>query len=145
MDVRSMFDKQYLYAYDLQGRDVTVTISKVVGGTLVGQGGKKNKKPILFFRGKEKGLGLNITNARTIASMYGNSFRSEDWIGKRITLYATTTTFGSQTVECIRIRPTIPGAKVQDAPPDPPAAPSDGDDRGDAPTDAEWDAAGASS
>lgn len=130
-DVRSMFDKQYLYAYDLQGRDVTVTITKVVGGTLVGTGGKKNKKPIVFFQGKEKGLGLNITNARTIAAMYGNSFKSEDWIGKRVTLYATTTTFGSQTVECIRIRPTIPGSKVQDAPADPPAR---DDDRGDAPS-----------
>jgi|SRR6185436_8561501 len=118
-DVRTMFDKQYLYAYDLQGRDVTVTISKVVGGTLVGTGGKSNKKPIVFFNGTKKGLALNITNARAIAAMYGG-FKSEEWIGKKITLYPTTTQFGSQTVECIRVRPGIPKGKdtpIADPPP----------------------------
>lgn len=109
-DVRKMFDKAYIYAYDLEGRDVTVTIERVTGGTLVGTGGKSNKKPILFFKGTEKGLALNVTNARVIAGLYGG-FESDKWIGKRITLYPTTTTFGSQTVECIRIRPTIPKGK----------------------------------
>ncbi len=148
-DVRSLFDKAYLYAYDLQGRDVTVKIVKVVGGTLVGQGGKSNKKPILFFEGKEKGLAINITNARTIAAMYGGSFRSEDWIGKWITLYPTTTTFGSNTVECIRIRPEIPkvGQQVRRAapaaPPTPPEAPppEEARERGDEPTPEEYGAA----
>ena len=119
-DVRTMFDKAYLYAYDLQGRDVTVTIAKVVGGTLTGQGGKSSKKPIVFFNGTKKGLALNITNAKTIASMYGG-FESEKWIGKKVTLYPTTTQFGSQTMECIRVRPSIPkGAATQIAEPPPP-------------------------
>lgn len=110
MDVRKLYDKAYIYAYDLEGRDVTVEIVRVTGGTLVGTGGKSNKKPVLYFKGTEKGLALNITNARVIAGLYGG-FDSEKWIGKRITLYATTTTFGSQTVDCIRIRPTVPKGK----------------------------------
>lgn len=109
-DVRKLFDKAYIYAYDLEGRDVTVTIERVIGGTLVGTGGKSNKKPIVFFKGTEKGLALNITNARTIAGLYGG-FDSETWIGKKITLYATTTSFGSQTVDCIRIRNVVPKGK----------------------------------
>lgn len=108
MDVRAMFDKEFLYAYDLQGKDVTVEIASVKQGKLTGTGGKSNKKPVLYFKGKEKGLGLNITNARIIAGMYG-SFDGDKWLGKAITLYPTTTTFGSATVECIRIRPNIPG------------------------------------
>ena len=116
-DVRTMFDKAYLYAYDLQGRDVTVTIARVVGGTLTGTGGKSSKKPILFFQGAKKGLALNITNAKTIASMYGNSFKTEDWIGKRVTLYPARTSFGGTEMDCIRIRPTIPKQTVKDAPP----------------------------
>lgn len=108
LDVRSMYDKEFLYAYDLQGRDVTVVISKVVQGKLVGTGGKSSKKPVVYFKGKEKGLGLCITNARTIASIYGG-FEVDKWVGKAITLFPTTTTFGGATVDCIRIRPSKPG------------------------------------
>lgn len=113
-DVRAMYDKEFLYSFDLQGRDVTVKIVRVVAGKLTGQGGKSNKKPIIYFEGKEKGLGLNITNARTIAAMYGG-FDSEKWLGKWITLYPTTTTFGSSTVDCIRIRPEIPKSRASGA------------------------------
>lgn len=112
MDVRKLYDKAYIYAYDLEGRDVTVEIIRVVGGTLVGTGGKSNKKPVVYFKGTEKGLALNITNARVIAGLYGG-FESEKWIGKRVTLYPTTTTFGAQTVDCIRIRPTAPKGKSE--------------------------------
>lgn len=111
-DVRKMYDKDFLYAYDLEGRDVTVTIERVQQGTLTGKGGKSNKKPVLYFRGTKKGLGLNITNARTIAALYG-SFDSEQWIGKRVTLYPTTTTFGPDTIDCIRIRNKVPDAKAK--------------------------------
>ncbi len=107
MDVRKLFDKEYLYAYDLEGKDVTVVIESVKGGTLVGTGGKSNKKPVLRFRGKEKALALNITNARVIAALYGG-FDTELWIGKAVTLYPTTTTFGAQTVDCIRVRNVKP-------------------------------------
>src|SRR5678815_2470258 len=120
-DVRSMYDKEFLYSYDLQGRDVTLTIARVTQGKLVGQGGKSNKKPVVYFKegtsDPPKGLGLNITNARVIAAMYGG-FDVDKWIGKKITLYPATTTFGSQTVDCIRIRPKIPNgsARVPSAP-----------------------------
>lgn len=109
-DVRKLYSKEYIYAYDLEGRDVTVTIDRVVGGTLVGTGGTKSKKPVLYFKGTDKGLAICITNARIIAGLYG-SFKSEDWLNKKITLYPTTTTFGAQSVECVRIRNVIPRGK----------------------------------
>lgn len=118
MDVRALFDKEFLYHYDLQGADRVVTIAKVVQGTLTNKT-KKTKKPVVYFKGKEKGLALNITNVKAIGGMYG--YKVEDWIDKRITLYPTTCQFGSDTVECIRVRPTKPGAKAVEMPPDPPA------------------------
>lgn len=105
-DYRSMFDRDYIFAFDLDGRDVTVTISKVVAGELTGEGGRKSKKPIMFFEGKDKGLAINKTNGKTIASMYGND--TTKWIGERITLYPTTTQMGGETKDCIRVRPRIP-------------------------------------
>lgn len=113
-DYRTMFEKEHIGVWDLAGRDVTVEISAVKAGRLPAmQGRKATKKPILSFKGKEKTLVCNATNGATIAAMYGP--RTEDWIGKRITLYGTTTSFGGQTVECVRIRPKVPSGKSSDA------------------------------
>jgi hypothetical protein len=110
---KSMMDRDYLFAFDLQGRDCTVTIAKVTGGEIKGTGGKKSKKPLCYFRESKdnRPLGLNSTNCKTIAAMYGND--TAGWIGKRITLYPTTTSFGSETVDCIRVRPGVPPEKVK--------------------------------
>ena len=107
---RAMTDREFLFAYDLQGRDVTVTISRVVAGQLTDQNGRKSKKPVVFFEGKDKGLALNSTNAKTIAALYGNYV--EAWVGKSITIYPTTTKMAGEVVECIRVRPKVAAAQV---------------------------------
>jgi len=106
----SMFDRNYLGHFDLQGKEVTVTINKVLAGDLTAQGGRKSKKPIIYFEGKEKGMILNKTNSKTIAAMYGAYV--EEWVSKRITLYVSTTNNpdGTGSVECLRIRPGVPQA-----------------------------------
>lgn len=103
-----MMDRDFIFAFDLNGKDVTVTISRVEAGTLTGQGGRKAKKPVVYFEGKEKGLALNATNAKTIAALYGNY--TEKWVGRQITLYPATTQMNGETVECIRVRPSAPKA-----------------------------------
>jgi len=112
MDYRTMFDSDYLGAWDLP-RDVTVTIATVKAGQLVGEKGRTAKKPIITFLGKQKGFAANKTNCRTIAAMYGTN--TKEWIGKRITLYATTTEFGGKQMDCIRVRPQVPAAAAKRA------------------------------
>jgi len=109
-DIRAYFDSNYVSAVDLQGRDQVVTITKVTPGELPKAGtSKKDRAPILYFEGKEKGLVLNKTNMKTIAGITG-SFKVKDWIGQAITIYPTTCQFGPNTVDCIRVRPTAPRA-----------------------------------
>lgn len=108
-DYRSMFDSEYIGAWDLEGRDVTVTIEKVEAGELTTQGGRKARKPIVHFVGKKKGFALNKTNAKIIASLYGKD--TKEWIGREITVYPTQTSFGSEQVDCIRVRPMVPTKK----------------------------------
>lgn len=125
-DYRSMYDKDYIGAWSLpDGKDVTVTITRVTGGQLTGVGGRKTRKPVIYMQGTDKGFALNATNGKTIAALYGNHV--EGWVGKRITLYKTTTQFGSEQMECLRIRPRVPpqnGAASEpaltDNPPPPP-------------------------
>ena len=108
-DYRGMFDREYLGAWDIAGRDYTLEIARVVVAELTGEGNRKTRKPVVYFKDAQKGLALNKTNARTIAGLYGNDTRA--WVGKRVTLFATTTTFGRETVECTRIRPELPRGK----------------------------------
>lgn len=110
---KSMMHRDYLFAFDLQGRDCTVTIAKVTGGEITGDGGKKTKKPICSFKESRDGrpLALNATNCKTIAAMYGNDTAA--WAGKRITIYPTTTNFGSEVRECIRVRPGVPSSNAK--------------------------------
>ena len=117
-DYRKMFDRDYIGHFDLDGKDVTVKISKVVAGELTAMGGRKSKKPIIYFTGKEKGMIVNKTNAKTIAALYGNL--TEKWVGQRITLYVSSTRNpdGTGDVECIRIRPNAPAEKTASAAPD---------------------------
>jgi hypothetical protein len=107
-DYRSLYDKDYIGAWDLADTDKVITITKVIGGNLTGQGGRKTKKPVVYFQGSEKGFALNSTNGKTIAGLYGNHV--EGWAGKKIALYKSTTRNpdGSGDVDCIRVRPKVP-------------------------------------
>jgi hypothetical protein len=106
-DYRTMYDREHIAAWDLPG-DVNVKIVRVECKELTSQRGK-NKRPILFFEGKEKSMVINKTNGKTISNMYG--LRTEDWIGKWVTLFKSSTSAGGETVDCIRIRPEPPRAR----------------------------------
>ena len=59
------------------------------------------QRPVVRFQGKKKGLILNRTNCASIESAFGDE--TDDWTGKTIILYPTTTLFKGKTVPCIRI------------------------------------------
>ena len=105
-DYRQMFDYLYLRAWDLDGQDVTVTIERVEPGEIEGKQGEIKRMPFVYFRGINKPLGINKTNGKSIAAMYTTD--TSKWIGKRLTLYPTTTPYEGENKECIRIRPGVP-------------------------------------
>jgi|SRR5579862_5805356 len=122
-DYRTLFDDVWLRAWDLGGKDWTLEIRKVEAGVLENhRQQKKERKPVVHFKGARKPLALNRTNAKTIAALYGKD--TVHWIGKRVTLYPTTTNFGPEEgIDCIRIRPKEPTGKAQTlAPVAPPPA-----------------------
>jgi hypothetical protein len=98
MRISSAFPSEYLKAADLQGRNISVTISHVEMRDV----GDDNK-PVLFFQGKDKGVVLNKTNANNIAIAYGDD--TEEWVGKEVVLYEAMVDFQGRSVAAIRIRP----------------------------------------
>jgi len=106
MHYKAMFDNEYVGAWDLPaGRDAVVTIAKVEAKIIKSQRDPV-KKPVVYFQGKERPMIFNKTNSKAVAKLYGTD--TADWIGKRISLYATTTSAGGEEVECIRVRPQAP-------------------------------------
>lgn len=121
-DYRSMFDRDYVGAFELGGKDVVVEIAKVEAAELKIEGNKTKKSPVLTFRGAAKKLVCNKTNAKTLAGLFGNE--TQAWVGKKIAIYPTTTKLGRDTVDCIRIRnKRIEASAERDEPRDQPPAP----------------------
>ncbi len=100
MDINQAFPSNYLKASDLKGTQPVVTIDRVEFEPV---GREKEMKPILYFVGKEKGIVLNKTNAKTVANLAGSP-NTEDWAGFAIKLYATHVEFAGEQVEAIRIK-----------------------------------------
>lgn len=109
-DYRTMFDKDFIGAWDLDGKERVLTIASVEAGK-VGHGNKASKKPIIRFKGAKKAFAVNVTNARAIAGMYGNDTRA--WVGKPIAIYPTMADFGGKQVDAVRVRPTPPRGPAQ--------------------------------
>jgi hypothetical protein len=119
MNFKKLFPSKYLKAVDLDG-DTPVTID-FLRVEVVGQGNDADEKPVLYFRGKEQGLVMNVTNANAIAAIAGED--TDGWGGTEIVLYPTMVQFGSKMVDAIRIKPA---ARPQPQQPVAAAAPADG-------------------
>lgn len=107
MHWRLMMTSDKLHAAELQGKDHDVEIERVAQGKYKDHRGQEIKKPDLYFKGKAKPLGLNATNAKTIAKLLGSNDVTK-WIGRVITIYPTVTDAYGDQVECIRVRPKLP-------------------------------------
>ena len=119
---------KYVAAYELKGRDVTLTITRVVAEMIEGENNRKDKRPILYFEEAKKPFVLNKTNAKVLIKLYGADHTK--WPGRRLTIFPTTTKMAGETVECIRVRAVVPPAKKGDSrpsaiAPDEPPPPSD--------------------
>jgi hypothetical protein len=114
---RALIERDSIGAWDLVGkdkrpRDFTLEILSVTQGKVKSKDNPKGKgKPIIRFRGAEKYLIAGAVNCQAIAGMYGDDVDS--WIGKLVTLYATTTDVGpKKNVPCVRVRPVKPNGKA---------------------------------
>ena len=99
MKLSEAFPSNFLKSADLQNRRVVVTISHLKFEELGDE-----RKPVLHFRGKDKGLVLNKTNANAIWGINGSD-DTDDWPGTSLTLYPSKTDFQGKRVDCIRIDP----------------------------------------
>lgn len=129
MKISAAFPSKYLKAADLQDRPVNVLIDRVeIEDVADGE-----RKPVLYFHGKAKGLVLNKTNARVIAAAHGDD--TDAWEGQPLALFPAMVDFRGDTVEAIRVRLPKPKAATPTEKPKPAASPVAFDERNPPPID----------
>lgn len=102
MHYKLMYPSEYLQACDLHGKEPVVTIEKCVIEEVPQPDGKKKKKPVLYFAGKDKRFPLPKCCAKVLAAKYG--IDTDAWTGQTIQIFGTTCmAFGAE-VECIRMK-----------------------------------------
>ena len=112
MKISSAFPSKFLKASDLQGKEVRVEIFDVRMEDVSGDGSEE--KLVMYFKDKQKGLVLNITNRNRLVTAFGDE--TDDWLGKEILIYPEQTQFGGRPVEGLRVRVPAKEAKPGDAP-----------------------------
>ena len=115
-NINDMFPSKYLKASDVGDTDLALTIVAVDEET-IGKGSDADIKSVVYFSETPKGMVLNKTNAKAIASLYGDE--SDDWAGNKIRLYATEVDFKGEQMLALLVRLRAPQpAKKRAAAPD---------------------------
>lgn len=99
MDATKLCPAPHIEAAELGGKDVEVTITKV-GFSEVGE--EKVNKGVIYFEEFDRGFVVNRTNIKRIIAQHGAE--TDDWPGKKLTLYPSETDYQGRTVPCIRVR-----------------------------------------
>jgi hypothetical protein len=128
-----LYPSKWLASADLEeDQDLVVTIKNI---TQEKMRDGTSKVCIAFREPGIKPFLANKTNCKTIAKLYGDE--SDDWLGKRITLFVTEVDFAGDSVPALRVRskpPKDPKAAKPAAKatgPIIPKEPGDDDDLGD--------------
>lgn len=111
VNINEAFPSKYLKASDLQGEIVKVKIRDAVIEEL-----GSDRRLVLYFAGKEKGLVTNKTNAMTIGEAFG--IDTDDWAGKVIELFSMKVEFNGRMVDGLRVRVPKQGKPQQAKPED---------------------------
>lgn len=99
--LNDLFPSKWLAAGDISGHGDPVTIAKLTQDVMP-QGG--DVKPVIHFEESWlKPMILNKTNGKKITELLGSD-DTDDWLGKKITLYNTQVEFKGEQVAGIRVK-----------------------------------------
>jgi len=106
---KKFFNYEYMgsYSMDEYQDEPILTISKIDTSKVKNQDGREETCLICHFNESDKPMILNKTNCKIIEKIY-NSPHVQDWIGKRVQIYATKVKAFGQMADALRIRDFMP-------------------------------------
>lgn len=126
MKFNEAFPSKYIKEADLNGQPMVVTFTKYTLGQYT-DGKPAHEYEVAQMPGKT--LGMNKTNFKTIAEMYGlgSNPDMQDIVGKSVTLVPSLVTVDGSVKKCIRVHPDKPQSVPAPAQPQAATAMSDDD------------------
>lgn len=85
MDAALLTQSIYLKSAEFQGKDVTLTIDRIVLEELEDNQGRQKTKGVIWFKETRKGWVLNRTNVQCMVAIFGKE--TDHWRAKRVTLF----------------------------------------------------------
>lgn len=121
---KQLANYNYIGAYSFEGKakEITVTIKNVVQDKVTGPGGKQDLCIVAdFVEDNVNGVAvkpmiLNKTNCKAIEKALGTG-NIEEWTGKQIVIFETTTKWQRDIVPCLRIKDTPAPKQLKKAEP----------------------------
>ncbi len=111
MNIKELHPSKWLAASDLEEQgEAAVTISKVTFEKMKNKDGNEEEKPVIWFRGVQKGMVLNNTNKQRILTQYPAE-DTDEWIGKRITIQVEMVEAFGKIAESLRVKLAPPQRK----------------------------------
>ncbi len=111
MKLDVMFPRKYATGADLKGKDVTLTISTVRAEKMrYGPGAKEEAKYVVYFVQTEKGVILSRTLSNQIDDAVDGEGETNNWKGKRVTLYPLPMVVAGKDKVAIRAKKAANGA-----------------------------------
>jgi hypothetical protein len=110
---KNFLDKDYLGSHNLEkDEEMILTIEKFVGdeGVMNKESGTKVPKQVLYFKENVPKMIMNITNGNIISALYGS--HPEQWIGKKIQIFATQVKAFGKLQDALRVRDVKPKEDV---------------------------------
>jgi hypothetical protein len=110
MKLNEMFPRKYATGEDLNGKVVVVTIARITSEKMrPNQASLEVEKFVIYFQETKKGVVLSRTLARQIARAVGSD-DTDNWTGKRVTLYPESMIVAGVNRVAIRAKATSNGA-----------------------------------
>ena len=111
-DFDDLYGSKYFSAADLHGETIRRKVGKVEIGDLRDKDGSTKRKFVVYFKGVDKPLVLNRTNAQKLAAALGKDPTA--WVGVVCELYAEMTSLGKEGVRLRTIKSAAAGAAAED-------------------------------
>ena len=113
---KKLTNPDYLGAYSIEdGKDLVLTIKKVVQESVTGADGKKEDCIVCYWQENQKPMILNVTNCKMIAKL-ANSPYIEQWAGIKVQIGVEKVKAFGDVVDALRIRKTRPKVDVGEKP-----------------------------